>query len=238
MTHLTNPTTTRPVLDDDFWARREILLEKMAAEEAAAKAAEAMARQRARWMQVPKEYRQPLDVEHSGFHVPADIVAYCQAWTPKMELGIGIMGDPGCGKTRLLVDILRRLKCDFYFLPCWRFSELVKEAAYNDRSVARDAQRDLRTARTCSVLLLDDIGDIKPSPAVVQEFKALTDYRCHRGLPVLWNGNPDQEALAAQYGDSDAMLVQMQASVRRLVDFSWMPGDTAASTEQMSFKLE
>lgn len=221
----TSDLTTRPPFSEEWWEAHEAKIAQIDREAALERARAECALRKRRWMEVPEEYRAPLDPTHPGFHVPADIVAYCRAWQPEHRVGIGIMGDPGNGKTRLLVDILRRLSCDFMFLPAWRFSELVKESAYHDRQQAGNAQHALRVARTCSVLLLDDIGDIKATAAVVGEFKALTDYRCHRAKPILWNGNPSREALFGQYGDNAAMLVQMEASIRRLTDFSWMPGD-------------
>jgi len=193
---------------------------------------------RRRWKAIPIELTMPINPKHSGFCISDEYLQYCRKWDPASGRGIGLVGSPGIGKTRVLIEILGRLPVyvPWLYLPVWQFCECVALANSRNTQEAQEARHLLQKARRVKVLLWDDIGDLRATDACVQEAKAMVDYRVHHRLPLLWTGNPSQSALISKYGKDEAMLTQMQAVVRRLTGFSWMPG--ARTEAQPSLSLD
>ena len=59
----------------------------------------------------------------------------------------------------------------------------------NDMSPRDAARQKLDSIRRCDVLLLDDLGKAKNTPAVAAELFAIIDHRHAQNLPTLWTAN-------------------------------------------------
>jgi DNA replication protein DnaC len=209
-------TLANALLDNDaFWEKQEQLLELERKQKEDERKAEFAKIRDQRWKAVPAEYRVEFDPKRAS--MPADTVRFCRNWDADSAQGIGLIGDSGAGKTRLLVAILRKLEVPWLFLPATRFADAVRKQYDDDFGIANRAYETLRDARHVRVLLLDDMGMENATNAVTEELAGLIEHRVHRRLPILWSSNRSAIDLAAHYG------ARGKAIVRRLAEFSWTP---------------
>ncbi len=200
---------------DAFWKRREAEIAEMEKQEREEHEAEVKALRESRWRAIPATYREEFNPKLSK--LPDGVIATVKAWQPSAT-GIGLMGNTGLGKTRLIVrGILSRLDCTWIFLPATEYASAVREQWSDDWGVAKAASEKLAAAKACRVLCLDDIGQESPSEAVSEAFASLIEHRTSRKKPILWTSNLGADALALRHKTRGAALV------RRLKEFSLVP---------------
>jgi endogenous inhibitor of DNA gyrase (YacG/DUF329 family) len=96
---------------------------------------------------------------------------------------------------------------DYVFTPSYRISETVmaqfggkfeggSRSIHDDRSPAQHARAWLDKLRDVDVLLIDDLGKGKLSPAVASEMLALVDHRHVNQLVTIWTSNSAPETIA------------------------------------------
>lgn len=127
-------------------------------------------------------------------------------WRPSPEeLWIGFTGamSGGC-KTRmaflLLHDILAEGRfTDFEIATSYEVKKLSLAQYRKDE----DARERLDRLATCGLLLLDDIGKAKHSPAVAEELFTIIDHRYANLLPMIWTSNCHPGEFAADIADKE-----------------------------------
>jgi DNA replication protein DnaC len=163
-----------------------------------------------------------------------------RTWSPgsvEGKLSLGLFGESGVGKTRAAFHILRRhvMTHDVYALhasDAWDHGDHVQglsSAAVQrlrhaeEPRLAHAAQLCLQRARSCGLLLIDDLGkeraghDGKVSETVGEALFSLIEYRVAHQLPLIWTCNMSAEDLQSRLGrDRDVPVL------RRLQDVSWI----------------
>lgn len=108
-------------------------------------------------------------------------------------------------------------KPTFRLLPSYQFSETVMRQFCDDREDKAWARRELDTLRTVDLLLIDDLGKGKLSPAVIAELHALLDERHTDLRATIWTSNSTPEQIVSFAGFSDDMAAPF---ARRLEESS------------------
>ncbi len=184
----------------------------------------------------------PQDYQSTDWSNPA-LSAGCRRvrqWrlgTPAGQTCLGLFGESGIGKTRAAFAVL-----NYYFLAgysvyavhssnAWDSGENIQGLSsaarlqFDDEAKVRDSARDcLNRARSCSVLLIDDVGkesasrDGRVSEAVGEALYSLIENRIANGRSIIWTCN-----MAA--GDIEARLGPDRGwpTMRRLRDKSFIP---------------
>jgi DNA replication protein DnaC len=130
-------------------------------------------------------------------------------WRPSKEKPwLGLHGETGTCKTRLACLMLR----DIVIESTWRHSDFEHRHSsfqfashtqlaawirdqYEDK--AGEVKKQLAAARSCTVLLLDDLGKAKPTPAVTAQIFDLLDYRHAENMTTIWTANSTPEEIVA-----------------------------------------
>lgn len=157
----------------------------------------------------PARYRL-TDASHAAFN--AKLWEHVKAWWPTAERPwLGLSGAPGKCKTRCAFLMLREILIGsihppshpdqgvrlqtFKAISAARFQETVM-AQFSDESKS-DAVEFLRQLKTADVLLFDDLGKQRSSPAVTSELFALLDSRHANNLTTIWTSNLSAEGITA-----------------------------------------
>lgn len=133
-------------------------------------------------------------------------------------IGIGIRGKSGEQKTRAAVLILHKMKMtgkSVYFLKSTDIAKYSAQQFSNEKELQSDALKAIRSAHTAQVLLIDDIGKGRLSPAAEELLYDLLDRRSERQLPVIWTSNAVQGELHKMLSNDRG-----DAIIRRLSEFS------------------
>ncbi len=163
------------------------------------------------WMNLcPPLYR---DSDAAKLPLAASIIPEVLAWTRQPQ-GIGLAGNSGAGKTRLMFMLLRKLhfsgvRCKA--ITAKRFEKWCHRMFDKDD----DARINIQAAHTIPVLFIDDIGKEKYTERVESEFYDLVEHRTSHLLPILWTANATGEQLAQMMGNDRGVPI-----VRRLREFS------------------
>jgi hypothetical protein len=142
------------------------------------------------------------DLTHPGLHPEA--LAASQNWSPNHAKGLGLVGKAGLGKSRCIHLALRTAfasgrRC--FAINHYDFGESAHEASAAETVAEKRIARELlHRARTAGVLLLDDIGKSRHTPARTEALYALLEYRTTRGLLTLWTSQASAKYLSTQYG--------------------------------------
>lgn len=168
--------------------------------------------------QTPSRF-QTTDTAHADFN--ARLWDRIQPWRPTTERPwLGMIGATGKCKTRcaylLLKDLaafLTKPSSDPYARPrvpavqaatAYQFAEIVTSKFGNETGEAKAALMRLRNA---DLLLLDDIGKQRNTPALSSELFAILDHRHAENLTTIWTANSTPEAfLADMASDMSAPL--------------------------------
>jgi DNA replication protein DnaC len=168
----------------------------------------------------PVTYRH-TDWSHPGLHERC--VSTALSWSPDAGgrwRSLGMFGPSGTGKTRTAFHILRRhvLSHDVYAVhasDAWDHgdhvqgisSAAVQRLRHAEEPRLADAARQcLQRARTCGLLLIDDMGkeraghDGAVSEAVGEALFSLIEYRVAHDLPVIWTCNMSEDDLQKRLG--------------------------------------
>jgi len=132
--------------------------------------------------------------------------------------GIGIKGPSGTQKTRSAVLLLYRLHKggrDVFYLKATKLTQNAIEVFSDDRETKRNAIELMSRATKCQVLLLDDVGKGRLSPAAEESLYTLLDTRTENLLPTIWTTNADSSQLHDMMSEDRA-----DAIMRRLIEFS------------------
>lgn len=175
---------------------------------------------RKRWLDIPKVYREEFVPGKS--RMPPDVVKYAREWIPvKNCRGIGLSGETGLGKTRLLVRVLHRIQCSYVFIPMTKFSKAVRKQYDDELKTAHDAEEVLEAALSAKVLMFDDLGKESATAAVCEAVYDVVEDRVSRRAPILWTTELNGDELRTHY------QMRGPAIVRRLTEFSWSPTRTS-----------
>ncbi len=128
--------------------------------------------------------------------------------------GIGLVGESGRGKTRLLYLLLNKLyeaKHRVHATTAKRFENCCHRM-FDKENEARDA---IAECKSTSILFIDDIGKEKYTERVESEFYDLIETRTSYLRPILWTANYGGEQLTKMMGADRGTPI-----VRRLREFS------------------
>jgi len=158
--------------------------------------------------------------------------AKVSAWQPTSEKPwLGIIGEPGEGKTRCaylrlhqlageeaLLDL--RKDYDFEVITGMEFARAVADQYSKagpgpvrcgigpsrgpEPGIAEQAAAKLRKARTCAILFFDELGKVKPTPGTMEELFALINHRHACNLPTLWTSNTSPEEFCPRWPEEFA----------------------------------
>jgi hypothetical protein len=137
-------------------------------------------------------------------------------WSPNAEKPwLGLVGETGTCKSRIAyllaaAEIERMATAmerepSFQFVAAYEISELVGQLTASSFQTKDEARADLARLRDARLLLIDDLGKGRMTPAVSAEFFALIDHRYCHALPTIWTANSLPDTFAA------AMLADMAA---------------------------
>jgi len=144
------------------------------------------------------------------------------AWTPEggKQGGLGIIGQPGAGKSCALACRLFTLGRSFRW---WSGTE-AREAAVEAASAEKDregATRRWEAAMRVPILVLDDISQARFTEAWSSRLFDLLETRLSQGLPVLWTSQiPLDELRRKIFRQNGGDLGQAEAISRRLSQHS------------------
>lgn len=159
----------------------------------------------------PPRY-QATDTSHADFNVK--LWNAIKSWRPTDEKPwLGLIGPSGKCKTRcaflLLHDIVkqdfdqstepadRRRTIDFECVESYTISRAFIAQYDNDFEVKNPAKVFLKRIRRADLLILDDFGKAKNTPAFSAELFAILDHRHAHNLTTIWTANSKPEDLVA-----------------------------------------
>jgi len=155
----------------------------------------------------PARY-QATDTGHPAFN--AKLWQHVKEWQPTAERPwLGLSGSPGKSKTRCAFLKLREILIgssqppsrpdgyvgflSFKAISAAKFQETVM-AQFSDESKS-EAVDSLDSLKTIGVLLFDDLGKQRNTPAVTSELFALLDSRHAHNLTTIWTSNLTPEGI-------------------------------------------
>jgi chromosomal replication initiation ATPase DnaA len=152
----------------------------------------------------PPRFRQ-TDVRHPGFNLAA--WQKIQAWTPTDEKPwCGLMGATGACKTRMGYLIAGKYLLDrftaightnFAFVQSTDISEAIMRSFSDTPLDKHEARAYLDGLRKCDLLLIDDLGKGRLTPAPAAEIFALIDHRHAHNMATIWTSNSTPQQIAA-----------------------------------------
>lgn len=185
--------------------------EKLVAQQKAEKEQAARDAREEKWLAVCPPLYRDTDVNHP--ELSREAVACVRDWD--MKTGIGLVGESGRGKTRLLFLALRRAFDAGKFVRVVshnRFSKLVMDAFSGEKRT--EAAQALDAFRKTGYLMIDDLGKAPSTERADAEMEELVEHRVCNGLPILWSANAGGAWLEARFGPDRG-----PALVRRLAQF-------------------
>ena len=134
-------------------------------------------------------------------------------WKPTEEAPwLGLVGSSGACKTRCAYLALRKMVLDsiepnkgramtFEVATSYEFSEAVRNQ-YSKQPVLGGTEGDVARAfitrlTTAAVVLFDDMGKAKNTPAVSAELFAVIDRRHADNMPMIWSSNSSPDEIVA-----------------------------------------
>lgn len=178
----------------------EALTDAMADQKARERAGLAAAR-RKEWRQIAlAPVYVDSDITNPGLDANALQAALAWRYGPR---GLGIVGDARRGKTRSLHLALRRAWDEGR--SCMAISDVqlaaaADRAAFGSRPEQRAARDLLDAARTVAVLLFDDLGKARTSPAGAEATYTLLEARTSHRLPILWSSQASGAWIEDKFG--------------------------------------
>lgn len=112
-------------------------------------------------------------------------------WQPGRRW-LGIVGEPGASKTRILSLIAKRLILEGKYvtwinLPSFQtLTEILRCGSDRER---QDTLRTLAKMKTADLIVLDDIGKNTWNPSIERHLFEIIDHRATHYLPILWSAN-------------------------------------------------
>lgn len=130
-----------------------------------------------------------------------------EAWKPTDDRPwLGLIGSTGTCKTRsaflrmksILVETATTMRLEFRpsvdVINGPDFGTLVLQKFSDDRTAGRTASARISEMSKAQLLLFDELGKVRGTPAIVEMLFAVLDYRHARNLVTLWTSNraPDE----------------------------------------------
>jgi DNA replication protein DnaC len=148
-------------------------------------------------------------------------VSIAKNWDPRATLGLGLIGKTGEGKTRCLHIALKKAfdagkKC--FAIRHVAFASLAEEFYSSNERIVEQAHKCKQDAFWCEVLLLDDLGKARSTPARDELLEELVETRTSNNLPILWSANAGGAWLIERFGPDRGPAI-----ARRLAEFSHIP---------------
>jgi DNA replication protein DnaC len=168
---------------------------------------------------------QSTDTNHPSFN--SNAYRKAQAWKPSQEKQwLGFVGATGLCKTRIAHRIANRILIDLVESDNQKMIDLVQagddskiysdklptflivaaydirsailaSTAYDDRDQKKDAEKLLARAMKADLLMLDDLGKGRLTPAVAEGFYKIIDHRHVHDLVTIWTANSKPIDIAA-----------------------------------------
>jgi DNA replication protein DnaC len=163
------------------------------------------------WDKIPPLYR---DTDKSRLN--ANLVRAIDAWEYN-TIGLGFTGESGAGKTRSAILLLQRFHKthSFYFLKATRLTQFASEKFSDEPRERLNAKQTIGICLNCKILLLDDIGKGRLTPAAEELLFDMIDTRSERGLPIIWTSNANSRDMLSMFSQDRGTPI-----LRRLVEFS------------------
>ena len=163
------------------------------------------------WDKIPPLYR---DTDKSRLN--ANLVRAIDAWEYN-TIGLGFTGESGAGKTRSAILLLQRFHKthSFYFLKATRLTQFASEKFSDEPRERLNAKQTIGICLNCKILLIDDIGKGRLTPAAEELLFDMIDTRSERGLPIIWTSNANSRDMLSMFSQDRGTPI-----LRRLVEFS------------------
>lgn len=163
------------------------------------------------WDKIPPLYR---DTDKSRLN--ANLVRSIDAWEYN-PIGLGFTGESGAGKTRSAILLLQRFHKthSFYFLKATRLTQFASEKFSDEPRERLNAKQAIGICLNCKILLIDDIGKGRLTPAAEELLFDMIDTRSERGLPIIWTSNANSRDMLSMFSQDRGTPI-----LRRLVEFS------------------
>jgi DNA replication protein DnaC len=163
------------------------------------------------WDKIPPLYR---DTDKSRLN--ANLVRAIDAWEYN-PIGLGFTGESGAGKTRSAILLLQRFHKthSFYFLKATRLTQFASEKFSDEPRERLNAKQTIGICLNCKILLIDDIGKGRLTPAAEELLFDMIDTRSERGLPIIWTSNANSRDMLSMFSQDRGTPI-----LRRLVEFS------------------
>jgi DNA replication protein DnaC len=169
---------------------------------------------------VPPRYRD-TDAERLRRESPK-IMAIVDSYTYS-DIGVGMAGRSGKGKTRAAVLILQKAQTlgkTICYLPAAGFSSHAGNQWNSDNKKRADSLRVIEKAHHAGILLLDDLGKARTTPSGEKALFGLLEHRHSHMLPIIWTSNSNAQQLAQMFSED-----KTEAIMRRLTDFARVISD-------------
>jgi len=162
---------------------------------------------------VPLAYRE-TDINHTDF--PTSVNGVCQDWVrgdgvPNQDklLMLGLIGESGIGKTRVVSQVVKRIIWDNHGFPhtgnalTWANSSQYQWACQNqfNDSEKYKASEFLKKCRNANYLVMDDIGSLKSTEVISDNLYSLIEHRTTNNLPMIWTSNEYLEEMMPRLGE-------------------------------------
>lgn len=152
-------------------------------------------RKRMLWIEtVPEEYRDTLTT-HQDY--PHHVHKAAMLWLknrftikePETRLFFGLIGGSGLCKTRVVSQMVKRLIWHDH-RPKWMNAYEFQWSCQNQFSKrAEEAEKNLRSYLDAEVLIFDDLGALKSTETIVDNFYRLLEHRKNKKMPMIWTSN-------------------------------------------------
>lgn len=141
--------------------------------------------------------------QHKAFNVCklfAERLAHRLSEGPNGNVGLLMLGLPGCGKTHLAYAILNHVKstCPGYYVTARELMDFMRERGDESNQVS-DRMRGLQS---CSVLVIDEIGRSFGTDFERKTLRDIYDARQNRDLPTILITNCDRQELSEVLDDT------------------------------------
>lgn len=150
------------------------------------------------------------DILHQCFNLK--LWSRVKAWRPTATAPwLGLVGESGTCKTRVAFLLFRDIIMEaatsgrpitHEAVTAYGIADEVRRqyAKDGDNRAAANARSHLYSISDAGLLLIDDMGKARPTPAFVDELFAIVDYRHATNLPTIWTSNSPPESIAAGMG--------------------------------------
>jgi len=195
------------------------------AQDKAAQQAEWMTQRKAKWKDVLRMFDALSfeDHKHLWFRQSVEARAAGNDWMDrhlkgKPTMGLGLVGDPGTGKTVTAGYLAYQTYLRGYSVAITSDPRLCTLA----EDASKEAQEEVRRLITADLLVLDDIGQCCGSPLARRLLLRVVHERDYAGRRQLWTSQGGTNYIAAQLGckvtaDGTAVLTEdVAAFLRRL----------------------